>query len=221
MNSKKKQKKKKNRKNIFKYFVYDFVKWTGALPVILWFRLKCYYESPLAKKKVKGGALISSNHISMFDPIILSTKFWYRRMYMVATKNLFDTKLKNWFFKHILCIKIDKENVNIDSYKEIVSRLKENRVVTIFPEGHIAHNDDNSMDSFKMGVMLMAMQAKVPIVPVYIIKREKWWHRQKIVIGEPISLPEGRLSMEDLQRYSEILRNKQTELYEIYKKGIK
>ena len=140
---------------------------------------------------------------------------------MVATKSLFTTKLKNWFFKKILCIKIDKENISIDSYKEIVSTLKDNKMVTIFPEGHIANNDDNMVDAFKSGVILMAKQANVPIVPVYVIKREKWWHRQKLVVGEPIKLPKEMLSLEELQKYSEILRNKEIELYELYKKGMK
>ena len=214
-------KEKPKRKNPFKYFVYDFVKWTGALPILLWLRNKTYYQSPLAKKKVKGGALISANHISMMDPVILSAKFWYRRLHMVATKYLFDTKRKKWFFKKILCIEIDKENVGINSIKEIVSTLKDGKAVTIFPEGHIAKNEGNTMDTFKSGVILMAMQANVPIIPTLIIKREKWWHRQKVVVGDPIVLPEGRLNLEEIQKYCEILQTKEKELYDIYTKGKK
>ena len=219
MNSKTEQPKKKKNKNIFKYFVYDFVKWTGALPVILWYRLKIYYESPLAKTKQKKGVLISANHIGYQDPIILTRAFWRRRLNMVATKDLFTTKLKKWFFNNILCIEIDKENISIASYKEIVNRLKDDKVVTIFPEGHIVHNKENQVDAFKSGVVLMAMQANVPIVPVHIIKKEKWWHRQKIIIGEPVVLPSNKMNLEEIQNYCEILRKKEIELFENYKKG--
>lgn len=214
MNSKKEQKKKKRP---FRFLVYDFVKWTGALPILLWFRLKTYYESPLAKKKPKGGALICANHFSCTDPITLSVKFWYRRLHMVATKSLFDTKLKSWFFKKILCIEIDKENISINSYKEIISTLKDNRAVAIFPEGHLNKSNNESLDSFKSGVILMAMQTKVPIVPVHIIKREKWWQRQRVVVGDPIVLPSERMNLEEIQKYCEILREKEVELLEIYK----
>lgn len=221
MSLKNEQIKNKKKKGFFKYFLYDFVKITGAIPVFLWYRLKTYYENKNAKKKVKGGVLVCSNHISFQDPIIVSAKFWYRRLNMVATKYLFDTKLKNFFFKNTLCIKIDKENISIDSYKEIVSRLKDNKAVLIFPEGHIVKNEDNSIDAFKSGVILMAMQANVPIVPVHIIKREKWWQRQKIVVGEPIVLPEGRMNLEEIQKYCELLRKKEMELAQKYKKESK
>ena len=109
----------------------------------------------------------------------------------------------------------------ISSYKEIVATLKDKRVVTIFPEGHIARNKDNSADDFKSGVVLMAMQARVPIVPVHIIKREKWWHRQKVIVGEPIIMPSERMNLEEIQNYCEILRKKEDELFSIYKRGVK
>ena len=216
MNSKKEQTKKK-RKNPFRYFVYDFVKWTGALPVVIWLRLKCYYENKNAKKKVKGGAVICANHLGFIDPVILNVKMWYRRLNMVATKYLFDTKAKARFFRSILCIEIDKENISVDAFKEIINRLKDNRIVTIFPEGHINHNaKENTMDPFKSGVILMAMQANVPIIPMHIIKREKWWQRQKLIVGEPIYLPEGKMNLMQIQEYSEKLRNKELELLEVY-----
>ena len=218
MNSIKKQKK---RWKPFRFFVYDFVKWTGALPVALWFRMKTYYESPLAKKKIKGRVLICANHFSFLDPVIISVKFWRRRLHMVATKDLFATKLKKWFFKRILCIEIDKENISIDSYKEIIGKLKDDRAVVIFPEGHINNSEGDGVDPFKSGVILMAMQTNSPIVPAHIIKKEKWWHRQRIVVGEPIVLPSERMNLEDIQKYSDLLRKKEIELLEIYKRGEK
>jgi len=217
MNSKGEQKKKRKRRNPFRFFIYDFVKFTGALPVIIWLRVKCYYQNKNAKKRIKGGAIVCANHISCIDPVVLSVKMWYRRLHMVATKYLFDTKLKSWFFRNILCIRIDKENIGVDSFKEIINTLKDKRVVTVFPEGHINHNaKENTMDPFKSGVILMAMQANVPIVPMLIIKREKWWQRQKIVVGEPIELPNERLNLVQIQEYSEKLRNKELELLEVY-----
>ena len=91
--------KTKKIKNPFRFFVYDFVKFTGALPVLIWYRVKCVYENKLAKKKIKGGALICANHIGFSDPIILNIATWYRRMHFVATNDLFNTKLKAWFFR--------------------------------------------------------------------------------------------------------------------------
>lgn len=211
------QKNKKKTRNPFKYFVFDFVKWTGALPIFIWLRLKTIYENKNAKKKIKGGALVCANHMSFKDPLVLHTKLWYRRLHMVATKEIFSNKLADWFFTKALCIKIDRENIGVNSFKEIITRLKDNKVVAIFPEGHINHNT-GTLDFFKSGVILMAMQGNVPIVPMLIIKKEKWWQRQKIVVGEPINLPNDRMNLMQINEYSELLRKKEMELLEIYEK---
>lgn len=212
-----KKDKNKGKKRWFSFFVFDFIKWTGALPILFWFRLKRIYENKDAKKKIKSSALICANHIGWRDPIILHCAMWYRRLHIVATKELFNTKFSNWFFRHILCIPIDRENLKIDSYKEIINTLKDNRIVAIFPEGHI-NNNVGTVDYFKSGIVLMAKQSNVPIVPMLIVKKEKWYQRQKVVIGQPIYLPEERMNLNDIGKFSELLREKEVELLNIYNK---
>ena len=48
-----------NRAKLFslRYWFYDFVKLTAALPGLLWFRPKWIYENEAAKKRVRGGAI--------------------------------------------------------------------------------------------------------------------------------------------------------------------
>lgn len=220
MNSKEEQTKKKpkndKRKCIFKYFVHDFVKWTGAIPVFIWFRLKCIYENKNAKKKIKNGALICANHLGFKDPIILHNVMWYRRLHTVALKELFErNKVLTWFLTKTLCIPINRENVSIDGFKNIINVLKDKKVVAIFPEGHINHNE-NQLDFFKSGIVLMAMLGNVPIVPMAIIKKEKWYQRQKVVIGEPIYLPKERMNLNQIDDFCKMLRIKEEELKLIY-----
>jgi len=216
-NLKEKQQKTKNkkRKNPFRYWFFDFVKITAAIPTILFLRNKYIYENKNAKKKIKKGALVCSNHTSTIDPVVLHTALWYRRAHTVAMKELFEGKKSRWFFRHVLCIPIDRENMNISSFKEIISTLKEEKVVCIFPEGHINNNTD-TVDFFKSGVVLMAIKGKVPIVPVYIVKREKWYKRQVVVVGEPIQIPEGNLNINQIDEISKNLRKKEESLKELY-----
>ena len=135
---------------------------------------------------------------------------------MVALKELFErNKVLTWFLKRNLCIPINRENVSIDGFKDIINVLKDKKVVAIFPEGHINFND-NSMDFFKSGIILMAMLSGVPIVPMAIIKKEKWYQRQKVVIGEPIYLPKERLNLNQIDEFSKMLRLKEEELKNIY-----
>ena len=214
-NKKLQKKKNKKRKNPFRFWFYDFVKITAAIPTLLFFRNKNIYESKLAKKHIRKGAIVCANHTGFTDPIVIMCSLWYRRTHFVAMKELFATKRANWFFTHVNCLPIDRDNVNISSFKDIIATLKDNRVVGIFPEGHINENKEG-VDFFKSGVILMALQANVPIVPMYIVKREKWYKRQVVVIGEPIRLGEEKFSLSQINEFSQALRDKEVKLMEIY-----
>ena len=142
---------------------------------------------------------------------------WYRRVHVVTMKEMFDTKLKNWFFKRILCIPIDRENTDVRTFKHIVNVLKDKRVVGIFPEGHI-NNSEKDVDFFKSGTTLMALKGGAPIDPMVIIKRKKWYSRQIVVIGEKIQIEQGNFNLHEIDKISKTLREKEEELINLYKK---
>lgn len=178
---------KKNRVLSFKYIVVDFMRVTGA-PLLLWFRVKRIYSSPEAKKKIKGGALLISNHISLADPMYLLLAIWYRRHHFVAMQKMFENKFKKWLFSKVFhCIEVNRENVSIKSFKEITNHLKSGKLVTMFPEGHI-NIENEGVNPFKSGMVMMAVKSGCPIVPVYIKRRKHWYSRLVVGIGEQISI---------------------------------
>ncbi|MBR6080923.1 MAG: 1-acyl-sn-glycerol-3-phosphate acyltransferase [Treponema sp.] len=194
-----------------RYFIHDFVRITSFLPGFLWWRPKHIYENQAAKKKIKGGALLISNHIGFTDPVFLMYGFWYRRLYFVALRIFFNTKVKNFWFRHFLCIPIDRENVSMETFREIVGRLKEDEIVAIFPEGKI-NVEKQGLQTFKSGMILMAMQSKKPILPVYIQKKKGIRHRLLIVVGEPIKIPEGTVGLKAVENATQELYNKESHL---------
>ena len=206
----------KNEKGKKSYFFYDFVKITAAIPGLIWFRPKRIYASENAKKKIRGGALLISNHSSNIDPIILMFGIYYRRHHFIATKELFDNRFKRFLFENFHCIEIDRENFGMNIFRNIISLLKEDKLVAMFPEGHVTNNEE--VEKFKSGMVLMSFSAKKPIVPVYVKVRKSLWHRQYIVVGEPIDtakmLPPIP-SLSDMDGIAEILREKEKELKSI------
>lgn len=213
MNSTKKLKTKKRRC----YFAYDFVRVTGAIPMFLWFRLKVIRFSKNSPKKLKGRAVIAPNHISELDPVIVHVGFWYRRFYCLATKDLFNTPLKEKFFKLMNCIMVDKKNPSISVIKEPADRLREGKAVIVFPEGKL-HSEEKLIE-YKSGAVLIAHLGEAPIIPVYIVKPKKWYNRTKMIIGEPflVSTILGKIpSMAEIEQASDILRQKENELKEFY-----
>ena len=71
--------------------------------------------------------------------------------------------------------------------KAFFDRMRAGELVVMFPEGRI-NFETNATESFKSGMVLMAVRGGVPIVPVYVQKREKWYRRVRVAVGEPVDV---------------------------------
>lgn len=205
------------------HFLYDFAKVTGALPALIFLRPKVILHGEKATNKVKGGALIVSNHVTYYDPVIIFSAFRRRRVYIMATKDLYSTKLSSFYFRQMHCIPVDKDNFSMSSFRDVTERLNNGKLITIFPEGQVNH-DKSPLLSFKTGATIMAHKAGANIIPMYIVKREKWYHRQVIMVGEPIDIRAvagEKATMADLQKASEYVHQKELELAQYYQTNIR
>lgn len=208
----------KNKKDpLFYNFHYNLVKYTGALPAWLWLRPKIHY--PFGKPSKKGALMVAANHSTLIDPIIVQLTFPWRYLHSLATKDLFSSRFKAWFFRQMHCIEVDKDNFSLASFHEVVKRLQAKRLVLIFPEGGVHIGGKDAMGAFKSGAVLMAHKAGASILPMHIVRREKWYHRQQVLVGMPLDMSQmlGAMpSMEAVNQASETLRRKQLELVEYY-----
>ncbi len=204
---------KGKKKNPFRFFLYDFIKITGFLPALIWLRPKISY--PFGRPSLRGGLLLSCNHSTWIDPIIIQLAAPFRRLNSLATKDLFNGEKLTAFFNLMQCIIVDKDNFSLASFHEVVERLGDRRVVLIFPEGSINVARAETMLGFKSGIALMAHKSGAPIVPMYIMRRKKWYHRQRLAVGMPLYVGEhlSRFpSMEELTGVCDLLREKELEL---------
>ncbi len=207
----------------FRKILYDIFRWSGW-PLFLWFRVKKIYISEDAKRKIKGGALIISNHILYSDAMVLHCAFWYRRIQFIVMKELFSNKLSSFFYRNCGCIPVDRDKPTLKTFREVVQRLEGGNVITIFPEGHVSFSNNNPMGSFKSGAVLMAHQANVPIIPVYREIRPNIFRRQRIVFGNPINLRKqfgDNIGMDKIEEATKYLFAKELELKELYGKECK
>lgn len=224
----KSQKTKKTKKrNLFlrifdlKYLFYDFVKFTGALPTILYFRVKKYFLNDKKEKNLfKGPLIIVSNHNSFLDPIIVSIPLWSRRVSFIATEELFKKKIWNFFFRAIRCIPVNKKNVSMKTFKQAKETINRGHTVMIFPEGRVDSQDE--ICAFKSGAVMFSILCDAPIVQIYLEKRKHWWNRQRIIIGNKINVKDLLTSkvpsMEEIQKVTEMLYKQEIELSENLKK---
>lgn len=170
-----------------KMFLYDLLKLIAAPSVLIYNRLKRVYVDKSIKKDLRKKAyIVTCNHTSYMDVLVISNTFWTRRIRYVATKELFESKVRNFCFKLFKCIPIDKENVSMKTFKEIKKTIDNGHLIGVFPEGTIER--EGEITQFKSGVVLMAIMAKAPIVPMYMEKRTKWYKRQRVVVGEMVNV---------------------------------
>lgn len=208
---------KRKRAKLFawKYLFLDVARLLAAPSVFLFLRPKWLYENDAAKKPVRGGAIVITNHDSFLDPMYAMIAIWYRRMRFVATSDLYYHKSLAFFLKLVRCIEVDKKNFNFATFRKVNEALDEGEVVTIFPEGSINDGTQDSVRVFKSGTVLMAQKAGAPIVPIYIDQRPHWYNRQRYMVGEPIRMQSEtgtRATLADINRITETLYQKELRL---------
>lgn len=156
-----------------------------ASPCQLAFRIKKYHVSGQPyRHTLKGGAILAANHLSFSDPFLISSTFWYRRVFYLAAEVVMQGKLRSFLLRGTGCIKIDRNISDLEAIKKSVALLKDGRCLAIFPQGTVVRGEEEV--SVKSGAVLIALQAGVPIVPMYSLKRKHWYNRKRMVIADPI-----------------------------------
>lgn len=136
------------------------------------------------KGKLKGGAILAANHTAFSDPFVLGSAFWYRRLNFFTADVVMSTKTRERLLKAAGSIKVNRNIADIEAIREAVAVLKKGRLLLIFPEGGI--QEVGGVKALKSGAALMATQAGVPIVPLFICHNARWYNRRQIIVGEPI-----------------------------------
>jgi len=146
----------------------------------------------------RGGFIMASNHISHFDPPVLSG-FFPRRIDWMAMDELFGTPFWKRIFTLLNCIPVDRGGGDRTSLRTSLHRLAEGRVVGIFPEGGIRAGEHSILNGapMKQGLALLGILSAEPVIPCALIGTDRlyrplaWLHRPKIhlLIGEAVEPP--------------------------------
>ena len=149
-----------------------------------------------------GACVMVSNHISHFDPPLLSG--WLpRKIDWIAMAELFGTKWSKVGFTWLDVIPVDRHGDDRQALRTAIKRLEAGRMIGIFPEGGIRDGARSILSGAEMreGAFLLAAKAHCPVVPVVILgserlyNRRNWlpWRRAKVYIGigDPVFPAEG------------------------------
>lgn len=204
------------------FFVLAYI--FAWLPITILMPTKVINIKKMPKRK-DGAYILSCNHYSNFDVVLLDIKFG-RKYYYLAKKELFENKFIAWILTKLGAIKIDRESSDITAIKNSMKILKKGKPLGIFPEGTRNKGDDIAqMNQAKSGTIVIASKAGVPILPVAIYRRPKLFSSNKILVGDPFFV-EGenpkKLTKEEIEkntlRLQEEINNLHSQLVQKYSK---
>lgn len=138
-----------------------------------------------------GAFLLTSNHISHFDPPILSS-IVSRPIEWITTRELFGGPIGKHFFRWVGAIPVDRTQVDSHALREAIRRLRNGAIVGIFPEGGIRSGENSLLGGAigKPGFTTLSTISRAPIVPCAILGSDrlyetKYWNpAQQIVTRE-------------------------------------
>ncbi len=148
-----------------KWYPYFFVLariWAKFILLGMGFRVKIDYDQEIDPNK---SYMLVANHTSMTD-IMLMLSVTRNPFVFVGKKELANIPLFGFFYKKT-CILVDRssQKSRFEVYERAQKRLNQGLSICIFPEGGVP--DENIiLDEFKDGAFRLAIEHKIPIVPM-------------------------------------------------------
>ncbi|MBE3519988.1 MAG: 1-acyl-sn-glycerol-3-phosphate acyltransferase [Firmicutes bacterium] len=165
---------------------YRFIRVIFSIIVKVAFRLEV---SGLDKVPARGPAILCSNHISWWDPVILGCLV-KRPIRFMAKKELFRYPIFGTLLRWLGAFPVDRGKADVGAIREGLRVLEAGEVVGIFPEG-TRQRDRSRLGAPHPGAALLALKTDAPIVPVAIrMSPEK--RRVRVLFGEPFKLEHKR-----------------------------
>lgn len=154
------------------------------------------------RERVPAGSpfILAANHASYVDGFLIAAALPFRevtRLHIVGFQTFFQHPLLGWFARNVRVISIDMDAYLARALRTAAHVLRQGKALCVFPEG--ARSIDGTIKPFKKGTGILALAAKVPLVPVHlggtfdVWPRGHRWPRPapvRVTFGEPVSVDE-------------------------------
>ncbi len=167
------------------------IHWVSTRPVVL-------HHDRIPRQ---GGFLMAGNHTSFYDISCLIYVSRPRFLDFITTTQVMARPMVGFIGRRLNTIPLDRGRVNGVAVRRVVDRLKEGRVVCLFPEAKLAPEEASVLHGgpHRAGLGRMAVLAGVPVVPCVILDSANchgplaWLPLKRtrfaVAYGEPIAAP--------------------------------
>jgi long-chain acyl-CoA synthetase len=210
------------RPNRFKTTFWYLVSRLAQVIALDRFQLKV---SGLEKLPTRGPYILSSNHQSYLDPLILASVIpsnIFRRLFAVGTSDIFGEGFMRRVARSLNVVVLDPDANLVPAMRAGAFGLRHGFVLILYPEGE--RSIDGKPRIFKKGAAILSIHMQVPIVPIAIAGFYDAWPRNrpfqgfkplKIVFGDPILPPaEAEASEETYEKLTADLKARVVNMWE-------
>jgi len=134
--------------------------------------------------KNKGKVLVVSNHVSVWDPLLLGGAY-RRQVNYIAKAELFKSKVFGFLLGRVGAFPVQRGQGDYAALKKSFEILKADRCLGIFPEGT---RIEGQIGEFQKGAAAIALKMDAPIIPTYIHGDYSLFKQMRLVLGDPINL---------------------------------
>jgi len=172
-----------------------------------------------------GPYIISSNHESYLDPVVLASVLpppVFDKVFAVGTSEIFGQGFMLRLAHSLRVVVVDPDANLIPAMRAGAFGLRQGRPLILYPEGE--RSIDGTPKTFKKGAAILSIHLQVPIVPVAIEGFYEVWPRNKafqgfkplkIIFGDPIiPPPESEASEETYERLTGELKSRVVGMWE-------
>lgn len=144
-----------------------------------------------------GGFLLVSNHISHFDPFLISLSV-RRKIDWMTMAEFFRPPMLGFFLRSIDAFPAERDRADLKTIRAAINLLKTGRIVGLFPEGGIRDGARSLLEGapLRPGAATLAQIAHVPVVPCVILGTDRFYSKKQwlpfrrtpvwIAFGKPI-----------------------------------
>ena len=179
----------------------------------------------LDKLPKTGAYIISSNHQSYLDPLVLAGVLppeVFFRAFAVGTSDHFGKGMMRSLARSIKVMVLDPDANLVPAMRAGAFGLRHGMALVLYPEGE--RSIDGTPKIFKKGAAILSIHLQVPIVPVAIDGFYEAWPRNqpfrgftplKITFGDPIyPPPESKASESAYQQLTAAVKTRVVEMWE-------
>lgn len=151
--------------------------------------------------------LICPNHSNIFDPTFIYPQV--DNLFIMAKQELFKNTFIRWLLLKYNIFPTNRNTVDYKSLRHSLEILKntENSKLLIFPEGRVIKQKQDIGKYYRKGAVYISASCNIPIVPVYITRRPKFFSKVSVIFGNPIYFSKEELNNKNtiIQKSKELI----------------